>query len=169
MTATCYQCADLVPGSTIEHYCVLMVGKTACCRKPYIVVSATFAPGTPDDAMRDRFFFRHADPGPETNFTASSATHSWTISRVESEQGPVLEHSFGPFAGADQSWIGPHSVSSCMTDNRDNPFGFARQLLANHWRDLEALYIETGMPRPTRPAPRPTKRPVPPGGDEIPF
>jgi hypothetical protein len=89
------------------------------------------------------------------------------VSRYESEHGPVLEHSFGPFAWADRSWIGPHGVSSCTTDNRDNPFGFARELLANHWRDLEALCIEAGMARPAQDVPN--KNSIPPEDDEIPF
>jgi hypothetical protein len=85
---------DLVPEDALAHYCVLMSGTAACCGKPYIVVTATLVRGEPDDAMRDRFFFRNEDPGPETNFIASGGTHNWTVRRFESERGPVLEHGF---------------------------------------------------------------------------
>jgi hypothetical protein len=102
---------DLVPEDALAHYCVLMSGTAACCGKPTIVITATLAPGEPDDEMRERFFFRNEDPGPETNFTALGGIRTWTVRRFESEHGPVLEHSFGPFAWADKSWIGPNGVS----------------------------------------------------------
>ncbi len=45
-------------------------------------------------------------------------------------RGPVLEHTFGPFASPNSRWIGPNGVSLCQPgDDPESPWNVASDLL----------------------------------------
>jgi hypothetical protein len=152
----------------------LDVGSSPCCEKQYVVITATFAKGLPDDEFINRYFQLNEDRGRETNFVASSGDARWYVTRFESRLGPVLEHQFGPFAWNETSWIGRNGVSACTASasEKPTPFDFARDLLLEHWDSLRTLTMR--YPEPQTPSDLTNEKVPNKSGllgldDEIPF
>ncbi len=152
----------------------LALGRQSCCQKDYYVVQATFFAGAIDPDFEDVYFHRNGDRGEETNFTAEHDGRKWFVTRFESDRGPVLEHTFGPFASPNSQWIGPHGVSMCRPgDDPQSPWNVAPDLLLSLWDELQALQRRIDpdpfvLPR-AEPLPRLETSPVPELDDDIPF
>jgi hypothetical protein len=74
----------------------LGVGARPCCGKSYIVITATFVNGWPDDGFRGIYFWQNGDRGEETNYLAQRGERTWLVRRFKSPLGPLFEHELGP-------------------------------------------------------------------------
>jgi hypothetical protein len=95
--------------------------ESPCCGKPYLVVQAAFARRLVGEEPHflELFFRDLGERGTPAYFIASLGSLNWLVARFTTNYGPILEHSFGPFA--------------------DAPMPFVRDLLSGTRNELTAL------------------------------
>jgi hypothetical protein len=111
--------------------------ESLCCGKPYFVIEATFARDiiSSDSYFLDLLFRRLGERPKPVFFSASLDSLTWLVARFDTGYGPILEHTFGPYA--------------------TTPMPFTTQLLSGVWDELMALQIDsyvafvTGKIRPS--------------------
>jgi hypothetical protein len=120
----------------------LYSGTCPFCASRLIAIEAAFMDVEPDIDTEDVFFHRNGDRGEGANFLAKRGIDRWIVTRFDTPQGPMVEHSFGPFIDNYGEWVGPNSVASCA---EGGPWQFATTFLLDRWDELRVFPKSIGL------------------------